>query len=389
MRLLFIIPSTARGGVEEYTLTMTSAAVREGLEVHVAFPKAEGTVSLVKDLLANGVQYHQLEIPEYTAGKLATVRKYLPYFVRTVFLLQKLKPNVVQIVLPNPEHCLGSILACGFLKIPTVVRFGLVHRQISFSNVKLKAYAWARARNQRWLAISENNRQLVCKSFDASEDTVSRIYNGSRISLDSEKLETDRQTLRAEMCQELGIATDSKIALTVGRLDFQKGYQDLIPVIPHVVKEFPDLKFIWVGEGELRERLVDSVQEYGITEHVCFLGYRSDIGRLLTTADLFVFPTRFEGGQSFALAEAMAYALPIVTSKASGIPEVIEHGVHGLLFRVADSCDLMENLRWALSHLEQMQEMGWKAKLRSQEFSEARMIRETLDLWQKVSSSLD
>jgi glycosyltransferase involved in cell wall biosynthesis len=155
-------------------------------------------------------------------------------------------------------------------------------------------------------------------------------------------------------------------------------------VIPHLIKEFPDVKFVWVGDGELREDLINKVREYGIEDKVLFLGYRSDVPRLLKSADLFVFPTHYEG-QPFALLEAMGHGLPIVTSDASGIPELIENRVHGLLFRTGDSCDLSEALRWALMHSDSMKEMARNAQQRVQEFSEERMVKETLGVLKKLA----
>lgn len=389
MKILVIFPSTIRGGVEEYTLRITSAAVREGWEVHAAFPRTDGTASLVQDFTARGMHYHPLEIAEASYPRLTTtaVRKYLPHFARTVFLLRQIKPDVVQIALPYPDFCLGSILACGFLQVPTVVRFGLVPSKWLFGAKQLKAYAWARARNQQWVAVSENNRKLICESFQIPYDEVRCIYNGTKLM--SAPIVTNQEesnSLRHQLRQELGVPATSKLALTVGRLDPQKGYDNLVPAIPHIIKEFPDVRFVWVGEGKQRDSLVSKLREYGVEDKVLFLGYRSDVPRLLASADLFIFPTHYEGHPS-ALLEAMAYGLPVIASDASSIPEIIEDMKHGLLCRTDDSCSLLEAIRWALRHPEKMQEMAQKTKLRVQDFSEAKMIQETLDLWQKLSQT--
>lgn len=380
-----IFPSTERGGVEEYNLTLASAAAKEGIDVHIAFPRTKGTASLIQDFTNNGVHYHRLEIAEITIHKLATLRKHLPSLIKTAYLLAKLKPDVVQVTLPYPPYCLGSILACGLLQVPTIVRFGLVPSHWSFSRRKLNAYTWARARNQQWITISENNRRLVCESFQIPEHEVLCIYNGAQVISAANVHQEDQDTLRRQVRQELGVSETSRLALTVGRLEPQKGYNELIPAIPHIIREFPDVRFVWVGEGKQRDYLVTKIREYNIEDKVLFLGYRSDVPRLLKSADIFVFPTHYEGGQSFALAEAMAYGLPIVTSNASGIPEVIEDKLHGLIFRKSDSCDLLEALRWALKHSDEMKEMARNAQLRGQEFSEEKMIQKYLDVWHRWS----
>jgi glycosyltransferase involved in cell wall biosynthesis len=214
---------------------------------------------------------------------------------------------------------------------------------------------------------------------------VLRIYNGAKVtSTEIDGNQEERTTLRHQVRQELGISETARVALTVGRLDSQKGYNDLIPVVPHIIIEFPEVRFVWVGEGKQRDYLVNQVRDYGVEDKVLFLGYRSDVPRLLKSADLFVFPTHYEG-LSFALAEAMTHGLPMVTSNASSIPEIIEDKVHGLLFRAGDSCDLLEAIRWALRHPDQMQEMAQQAQLRVQEFSQEKMIQQTLEVWQQLS----
>ena len=386
MKLLAIFPSTLRGGVEEYTLKIASAARQEGWDAHVAFPQTNGTASLIEDFTAQGICYHPLAIAEQKNGRqLESVVDYLPQLIKTLTLLIKVKPDVVQIILPWPTHCLGCILACGILHIPTVVRFGLVASKFSLSDKRKKIYAWARARNQQWVALSQNNRQLICDVFGIPEPEVLQIYNGvtvkeAEVNCDSEAT----SSLRTQIRQELGLSTNHQIALTVGRLTRQKGYADLIPVIPEVLKQFPQVRFVWVGEGQQRDYLSDRVKKYGVEDQVLFLGYRSDVPKLLQAADLFVFPTLYEGHSS-ALTEAMAYGLPIVTSDASGIPEVIEHQVHGLIFPTGDRAQLKAAICWALTHPEQMQTMARNARDRAQDFSEEKMIQQYLEVWRKLS----
>ncbi|BAZ66846.1 MAG: glycosyltransferase family 4 protein [Pelatocladus maniniholoensis HA4357-MV3] len=390
MKSLLIIPSIIRGGVEEYTLKIASASVILGWNVHVAFPNSDGTKALVQELLTAGVQYHRLEIEEKQYRNQVILKKYfkkyLPYFVRTILLLLKVKPDVVQIILPLPDHCFGSIMACGFLKIPTIIRFGLVPPiwQTPYSPKKLKAYTWARNRNQQLLAISQNNRRLVANLFQIPEHQILCIYNGASIKPILGTNKTNYVEFHNKLTKEIGICENSQLLLTVGRLHEQKGYMDIIPIIPHIIKEFPDVKFIWIGEGEQRKKLSSQIREYGVESKVFMLGYRSDVRRWLQAANLFVFPTHYEGGQSHAIAEAMAYGLPIIASDASGIPEVIEHGVHGLLFRTGDTYDLLEKLRWSLRNPDRMKEIAKNAKTHAQEFSEERMVQETLEVWHKL-----
>ena len=383
-KLLMIFPSTLRGGVEEYNLTVSKDAVKRGWNVHAAFPKAEGTASLIQDFVESGIVYHPLAIAEHH-NWLPGIARHLPRLLRTLRLLITLKPDVVQITLPAPDHCLGSILACGILKVPTVVRFGLVlPLESGINRWRIKAYSWVRSRCQRWVVISQNNRSLLAKMFEIPEREIICIYNGSKPN-ETLTLEDDhKRELRSQVRSELNLPETARLLITVGRLNFQKGYSDLVPAIPHVTQEFPDVYFAWVGDGDLRAALETQIKEYHVSSKVLLLGYRSDVPRLLQAADLFVFPTHFEGGQSFAIAEAMACGLPIVTSNASGIPEVLHHHTHGLVFRVGDSCDLLESIRWALRHPDDMQAMAENAKTRAQDFTAEKMVQSYVEVWQDL-----
>jgi glycosyltransferase involved in cell wall biosynthesis len=381
MRLLISSPSPDRGGVEEYALTIATSAVQEGWEVHAAFPQAKETASLTEDFRKKGVHYHPQHIYlNNSRGAKRTGQNFLR-LVQAIDLLIKIQPNFVLINLPLPVQCLDLICACALFKIPTAVMFHSIPVRLSFSHPKLKLYHWAQARNQQWIGVSGYNCKLVSESFQLPADQVHCIYNGVKLKPASAHPDIEAAALRAEVRQELGLSKTSQLILTVGRLDLEKGYGDLASVLPQIVKEFPEARFVWVGEGQHREYLTNQVREYGVEDQVLFLGYRADVPRLLQSADLFVFPTHYEG-MPFALLEAMEQNVPIVTSDASGIPEIIERG-HGLLFRNGDRADLCKTLAWALSHPEQMQALAAQAKLRVQNFSEERMVTDTLSVFQK------
>lgn len=405
-KVLLIIPSSQRGGVEEYILKIASAIGQRNDIAHVAFPQTVGNISLVEDCIKAGIIYHPFAIGEVTIPSWAEITKQnssllskllsliiprlkfdlsqIGHFAKTVILLLQIKPDVVMITLPWPNLALGSILGCGFMKIPTLVVFQLFANVLPLSQTKYRLYEWARQRKQSWLGVSHHTCQLISKSFKIPLEEIHCIQNGAEYN--NYQPPANLTELRYELRQKLGLSENTKIALTVARLSDQKGHDYLIPAIPHLVREFSHLKFVWVGDGEKRQVLETLVKEYGVTEQVLFLGYRSDVPRLLQASDLFVFPTYYEG-QPFAMLEAMSYGLPIITAATSGIPEVIEHQIHGLLTRTGDSCDLLEAIRWALNHPDAMNIMAENSKLRVKDFSEEKMVQATLNLLENLIST--
>jgi len=418
MKLLLIVPSRDRGGAEHYSLEIAKGALERGWEVHAAVPQMKGTESLIGDFKADGIIHHPLDIPErhflamkeeplwknetfpQTGMVLRRMRalersvrvlregsQAVVQFVRTLSLLLQVRPDVVLVNICWATFGMGIILACGFSGTPTAVVFHSYPFRFSFRNSKVKAYNWARARKQKWITVSEGSRRLICGSFQVKPEEVLRIYNGIKQPpiLEESNREGD-SALRTQVRRELGVAETARLLLTVARLDSNKGHDDLIQTIPHIVREFHDVRFVWVGEGEQRDSLIEKCKEYRVLEDVLLLGYRSDVSRLVRSADLFVLPTRFEG-LPFTLLEAMVHGLPVVASDAGGISEVIENGVHGLTVRVGDSCDLLEAIRWALRYPERMKEMARSARRRVLDFSEERMINEVLEVLRELSEA--
>ena len=383
--LLILFPSQVRGGTEEYALQVASEALAQGWQVHAAFPETPGTASIIKDVLSQGMAHHALHIGEYDEFWLETKGRHILRFFRALTLLRRLRPDVVQLNLPYPVLSPSVLLACAVLNIPTAVIFHLTPQPLPLGPKRLKAYAWAKRRNQRWIAVSQYNRRIVCETFHLAPQDITVIYNGTHTThLTVQEHSEEKQLARCQIRRELGLAPEQYLILTVGRLSAQKGYDDIIPTVPHIVKERPLAKFLWVGEGESRDTLMAKVREYQVEDAVMFLGHRPDVPRLLHAADLFLFPTHYEG-LPFALLEAMAAGVPVIASDATSIPEIIEHGEHGLLFRAKDSCSLLETLRWAFHHPETMRDLSQKAILRTEHFTQKRMLDQTLHMLQELS----
>lgn len=379
MKLLIIFPSSQRGGAEEYTLKIAQGALQQGWKIHTAFPQTPDTISLINDFTRQNIEYHPLDIADVERSKFTALKASLGRLLETYKLLATIKPDVV--LLNLPAHHLGFIILwlCGLLKIPTAVVFHLIAFPASFSQTKLRAYHWAKRRNQEWITISEYNRKYLAQELALEPQEFRCIYNGIEPKSIISQSPGDRDELRSKMRKELGLAANSLLLLTVARLHPQKGHDYLLPIMPQIIAKFPQVQFVWVGDGEHRAYLTNLVREYKVEARVNFLGYRNDIPELLTAADLFLFPS-YQEGFPFAVLEAMIYGLPIVASDTGGIPEMVLDGQHGLIFRTGDRQELWQKLDWALTHPTAMAKMAEEARIQVAKFSETKMLKDTLDL---------
>ena len=372
MRLLQIIPTTARGGNEEYALTVAREAVTRGWQVTAAFPALPGTATLAADYAGAGASTRALAIhlarPIDWNHRGSAARR----IVRTMWAIRRVRPNLIHLVLPWPEFGFAPALACALRGVPTLVVFQLVGTGHRFNARTGRAYLWAKQRRQRWVAVSDQNRRALAAAFEEDSGEIDLIYNGAPPAAPAEA--GAREAVRAE----LGLPASAILSVSVGRLDGQKGFDLLMHAMPFLAREFPAFHMAIAGDGPEAERLARMAAERKVTDRVHLLGRRSDVPRLLAAADLFLFPTRMEG-HPFALVEAMAAGVPVVSSSASGIPELVTDGETGRLFRPDDPCDLLDAARRALADLPRMRAMAAAGRAVATRFTRERMLNETFE----------
>jgi glycosyltransferase involved in cell wall biosynthesis len=135
---------------------------------------------------------------------------------------------------------------------------------------------------------------------------------------------------REAVRRELGLC-DELLCITVANLRWEKDHATLLHAYAHLAQEDARIVGLAVGEGPDRAALEALARSLGLgPDRLRFLGARADVPDLLRAADVFVLPSRVEG-LPLAVLEAMAASLPIVATAVGGVPEIVEHGVHGLL----------------------------------------------------------
>lgn len=149
--------------------------------------------------------------------------------------------------------------------------------------------------------------------------------------------------------------------VTVGRLAPQKDHKTLIIAFSSLALQNPDVQLTLYGEGGEEERLKHMVKTLGLQNRIHFPGVLKDIPTALSQADLFVFPSRYEGFPN-ALCEAMAVGLPVVASACSGTLDLIQEGINGRLFPVGDHKSLSHILDELLKDSSQRQRLGLNAQ---------------------------
>lgn len=133
--------------------------------------------------------------------------------------------------------------------------------------------------------------------------------------------------------------TGGPVLVTVGRLVERKGHRVLLEALPIVRARYPTVTLRIVGDGPLRRELERAALDAGVADAVEFAGTVYPTGRMLASADVFVFPSLVEP-QGLAILEAVAANLPVVASRTGGIPELLDDGLDGVLATPGDPADL-------------------------------------------------
>ncbi|MCK4596749.1 glycosyltransferase family 4 protein [bacterium] len=189
---------------------------------------------------------------------------------------------------------------------------------------------------------------------------------------------------RGEVLGEFGLKGAWPVLAIIGLLKERKGHEILFRALPEVKMEFPRLALLVVGEGELRGNLEELACRLGIAENVRFVGFRNDIPRLMSSMDFLVLPSKNEGF-GYVLAEAMSQGKPVVASKVSSIPEVVEDGHTGLLVPPGDVSALREAILELSRHPRRVRQMGEAGRRRVQKlFDLQRMLGQVEALFGQV-----
>lgn len=159
------------------------------------------------------------------------------------------------------------------------------------------------------ITINNEDYQVAKNRFHAKR--TERIHG---VGIDIEKFGVPSDC-RNEKRAELGVADDEKLLLSVGELDRDKNHIEVLEAMKILAPK--GYKYIIAGNGSLKKPYTDYIKANGLENAVYLLGYRRDIPELLKAADIYIFPSLFEG-LSVALMEAAAAKIPIACSEVRG-----------------------------------------------------------------------
>jgi len=229
--------------------------------------------------------------------------------------------------------------------------------------------------------VNESSKVICCSNYMASQisetfnvprEKICVIRNGVNVSKFDIKI--DVQAVRKRYAKP-----NEKIVVYVGRLVHEKGVHVLIGAVPKVLDVLPNVKFVIVGEGGMKEYLLKEAWDFGVSHHVFFTGFidKSMLVSIYKASDVAVFPSLYEPFGITAL-EAMAAKAPVVVSDTGGLAEIVEHDRTGVKFFANN----VGSLAWSITRI--LLDPSYAEWIRSNAY---RKVQETYN-WSRIAEEV-
>jgi len=202
----------------------------------------------------------------------------------------------------------------------------------------------------------KNADKILVLSNDFKEALVELGIVDEKISVTSTMVESDKYRPDKKKFRK-----PYKILLC-SRMARDKGIFELLEVVPNVIKQYPQTKFVFMGDGPCLDELKKKANNMGIDENVVFTGYQTGKDKIewYKKSHLFVFPTYHGEGFPNVALEAMAAGLPIITTMNAGLKRTIKQGENGyfLSSMPSDHDEIAEKIIGMLDNPNKMKEIS-------------------------------
>jgi glycosyltransferase involved in cell wall biosynthesis len=257
----------------------------------------------------------------------------------------------------------------------------IVHRRVDFppSTDPLTRMRYTSDPCVTYLCVSEAVRGIL-ETYGVAPERLRVVHS----CVDPTRIDSHADEDPDVSKQELGLPPEASVIGAVGAFVPHKGHRYLIEAMPRIVNACPSAHLVLFGDGPLEAELRRHCWQQNLQSQVMFAGFRTDVARFFHCFELFVHPST-EEGLGTTILDAMAARLPVVASRAGGIPEVVRHGETGWLVPPAAPTELAGPVISLLEDPRRRLQFGEAGRLRVEtEFSIARLCNETLSAYREA-----
>ena len=341
------------GGTEKYIHTLISRMNHERFTFQICCLMERG--SKAKAFEDDGFPVYSLNFkpglsPAVLPGNLIQV-------IRLARLIRRIGADIVHT--HDNQPAAYARMAAWLARVPIV--YVTLHNDYSWlSSAQHRINRLLAFLTTRIFAVSATVRDISSAKEQIPKEKYCVIHNGVAFAAPA------KQTSITQYREQWHLGPTARVIGNVASLSHRKGQDLLIEAFGKIASDFPDVYLFIVGspredEPDVEQNLIEIASRYGIENRVVFTGSRSDVLDILHIFEIFVMSSRIEGF-GLSLIEAICAGVPAVTSDIPTFTEICEDGKHALSFRSEDSHSLAEKLRYALTHQDEMREMGGSAK---------------------------
>jgi N-acetyl-alpha-D-glucosaminyl L-malate synthase BshA len=331
------------------------------------------------DNYIENVFYHEVLIPAYPLFEFAPYEVALTSKLVNVTLNEGLDIIHAHYAIPHASaaYMAKQILLTHGINVPIVCTLHgtditLVGRDSSYKPV----ITFAINHSDAVTAVSQSLKDDTLNHFDITKE-IQVIYNF---------IDTSKYIYKSDECIKKRIAPDGeKLIMHMSNFRPVKRIPDIIKAFDIIRKTIPS-KLIMIGDGPERPAAEDLANQLGISEHVNFIGKIKSAEQILPCGDLYFLPSDSE---SFGLSslEAMASAVPVISTNAGGVPEVMIQGRTGFMSNVGDYEDMAKNAIYILEDENRFQEFRKNAKEHAFKFDITNILPQYEDLYTRLAES--
>ena len=245
---------------------------------------------------------------------------------------------------------------------------------------------WAAKRCHRMISVADAMTDLMVDAGVAPRQKFTTIYSG----MDVEPfLRADEH--RSAIRSKYGLQQEHVVVGKIARLFHLKGHDDLVTAAEQVARQYPNVRFLLVGDGILREALTARIASLGLNENFIFTGLvpPSEVPPLIGAMDALVH-TSYREGLARALPQALIAGRPVVSYDVDGAREVTITGETGILVPPQDTAALAGALSTLVGDAEMRAELGREGQRRfTEQFRHQTMTRRIRGLYEQVLARED
>lgn len=229
---------------------------------------------------------------------------------------------------------------------------------------------------KRILCVSRKIEEIVKAAVDRPE-LVTTVYSGVDPNRFTEKLDP-------EFKSKFGLGPDNILIGNTSAIADHKDFYTFLNVAKVVTDESPQARFLIIGKGPMEEEIKAYSQSLGLQDKVIFTGFLKNIPEILPQLDVFFMPSK-EEGLGTSLLDAMCAKVPIVSTRAGGIPEIVKDGETGFCGEVKNVKDLSNKVLELISSPGLRKKFVQNAyRMATEKFTKTSTAKKTYEIYQEV-----